>query len=51
MGQRLDYFLVEENMIDERLKHCEILGHGADRQGFLGSDHCPVQLDLRTAPP
>ena len=51
MAQRLDYFLLPEGFAEERLKSCEILGHSIDRQGFLGSDHSPVILDLASAPP
>ena len=25
----------------------EVLGTGADRIGFMGSDHCPLRLELR----
>nr|QDO16266.1 DNA-(apurinic or apyrimidinic site) lyase [Lingulodinium polyedra] len=48
MGQRLDYFLLSEALAP-RLARCEILGRGAGREGFLGSDHCPVLLELREA--
>lgn len=46
-GQRLDYFLsngVSMNSVQE----CEILGYGSKREGFCGSDHCPVKLVLKT---
>jgi len=51
MAQRLDYFLLPKSFAEERMKSCEILGHGVDRQGFLGSDHSPVELHLASAPP
>ncbi|KAL1522809.1 hypothetical protein AB1Y20_017779 [Prymnesium parvum] len=43
-GMRIDYVLV-----DKQLEHCveSVLGKGADRQGFMGSDHCPVMVKLR----
>lgn len=47
MAQRIDYFLVTEELMKERVTGCDILGHGTDRQGFLGSDHCPMSLRLR----
>merc|ERR1711879_807091 len=48
MGQRLDYHLLS-HALSERLLRCEILGRGAERDGFLGSDHCPVLLELRAS--
>ena len=45
MAQRLDYFLLSE-ALQPRLRRCDIMGHGAERKGFLGSDHCPVLLEL-----
>ena len=45
-AQRLDYHLVSEQLMPH-VERCEILGHGAERTGFLGSDHCPVLLVLR----
>lgn len=47
-AQRLDYFLLGE-ALRPRLAACEVLGRGTERTGFLGSDHCPVQLELRSA--
>mmetsp|Transcript_10099 Transcript_10099/g.11652 ORF Transcript_10099/g.11652 Transcript_10099/m.11652 type:complete len:195 (-) Transcript_10099:1002-1586(-) len=46
MGQRLDYHLLSNSMSDH-LVDCKILGHGTQRHGFLGSDHCPVILQLK----
>ena len=48
MGQRLDYFLTGRTFFEERVVACEILGSGVDRVGFVGSDHCPVLLELKT---
>ena len=44
-GMRIDYTLVHESLVD-RIRRSEILGHGAMREGFLGSDHCPILLEL-----
>jgi len=49
MGQRLDYFLCSASLAS-RIKRCEILGRGTERIGFLGSDHCPVLMELSEAP-
>eukprot|EP00411_Alexandrium_monilatum_P033870 CAMPEP_0175341468 /NCGR_PEP_ID=MMETSP0095-20121207/6354_1 /TAXON_ID=311494 /ORGANISM="Alexandrium monilatum, Strain CCMP3105" /LENGTH=403 /DNA_ID=CAMNT_0016638879 /DNA_START=17 /DNA_END=1225 /DNA_ORIENTATION=+ len=49
MGQRLDYFLVSEALVSQVVR-CEILGRGVTRLGFLGSDHCPVLLELKGGP-
>ncbi|CAE7035739.1 APE1L [Symbiodinium sp. CCMP2592] len=45
-GMRIDYALVAEEMLT-RLEACDILGQGADRNGFLGSDHCPLRCTLQ----
>lgn len=42
---RIDYFLVSEKLKD-RIISCEIHGHGIELEGFYGSDHCPVSLEL-----
>ncbi|KAL1363784.1 hypothetical protein HN51_011964 [Arachis hypogaea] len=42
---RIDYFLVSEKLKD-RIVACEMHGHGIELQGFYGSDHCPVTLEL-----
>ncbi|XP_020235759.1 DNA-(apurinic or apyrimidinic site) lyase isoform X2 [Cajanus cajan] len=42
---RIDYFLVSEKL-KERIVSCEMLGHGIELEGFYGSDHCPVTLEL-----
>jgi len=47
-GMRIDYALVAEELLP-RLATCDILGHGADRVGFMGSDHSPIRLTLSAA--
>lgn len=42
---RIDYFIVSEQMKD-RIVACEMHGQGIELQGFYGSDHCPVSLEL-----
>ncbi|XP_057487245.1 DNA-(apurinic or apyrimidinic site) endonuclease-like [Actinidia eriantha] len=47
---RIDYFVISEKLKD-RIVACEMHGHGIELQGFYGSDHCPVSLDLSQASP
>lgn len=47
-GMRIDYALVAEELLP-RAEEASILGRGADRIGFMGSDHCPICLVLRKA--
>ncbi|KAB2000149.1 hypothetical protein ES319_D12G212100v1 [Gossypium barbadense] len=42
---RIDYFIVSEKL-KERVAECEIHGKGIELEGFYGSDHCPVSLQL-----
>ncbi|KAG5617983.1 hypothetical protein H5410_017807 [Solanum commersonii] len=42
---RIDYFIVSEKMKD-RIISCEMHGRGIELDGFYGSDHCPVSLEL-----
>ncbi|CAN1294228.1 DNA-(apurinic or apyrimidinic site) endonuclease [Linum perenne] len=42
---RIDYFLVSEKLRD-RIVSCEMHGQGIELEGFYGSDHCPVSLQL-----
>uniref|UniRef100_J3NCM9 DNA-(apurinic or apyrimidinic site) endonuclease n=1 Tax=Oryza brachyantha TaxID=4533 RepID=J3NCM9_ORYBR len=42
---RIDYFIVSEKLKD-RIVSCEIHGRGIELEGFYGSDHCPVSLEL-----
>ncbi|XP_022923651.1 DNA-(apurinic or apyrimidinic site) lyase [Cucurbita moschata] len=45
---RIDYFLASESLVD-RIVSCEMHGQGIELQGFYGSDHCPVSLELSEA--
>ncbi|KAJ9140222.1 hypothetical protein P3X46_030895 [Hevea brasiliensis] len=45
---RIDYFIVSEKFKD-RIILCEMHGKGIELQGFYGSDHCPVSLELSPA--
>ena len=49
-GMRIDYVLVQAQL-RARLVRTEVLGHGAERRGFLGSDHCPLLLELAACAP
>ncbi|GAB2269729.1 DNA-(apurinic or apyrimidinic site) endonuclease [Dionaea muscipula] len=42
---RIDYFLVAEKL-KERIFSCQMHGRGIELEGFYGSDHCPVSLEL-----
>ncbi|KAK6924733.1 Endonuclease/exonuclease/phosphatase [Dillenia turbinata] len=42
---RIDYIIVSETLKD-RIVSCEMHGHGIELEGFYGSDHCPVSLEL-----
>ncbi|XP_020107635.1 DNA-(apurinic or apyrimidinic site) lyase isoform X1 [Ananas comosus] len=42
---RIDYFIVSE-LLKDRIVSCEMHGHGIELEGFYGSDHCPVSLEL-----
>ena len=44
-GMRIDYTLISASLVP-RVVRAEILGSGYDRHGFLGSDHCPILLEL-----
>lgn len=43
---RIDYFLLSK-ALEQRVSAIKVFGKGADREGFLGSDHSPVMLALR----
>ena len=45
-GMRLDYALVQTPLATH-VKSSAILGRGKDRDGFLGSDHAPIELVLQ----
>lgn len=47
-GMRIDHCIVSR-ALQPRVQAVEITGHGTDRIGFMGSDHCPVVLRLRKA--
>ncbi|XP_058195588.1 DNA-(apurinic or apyrimidinic site) endonuclease isoform X2 [Rhododendron vialii] len=47
---RIDYFIVSEKLKD-KIVACEMHGQGIELQGFYGSDHCPVSLELSQASP
>nr|XP_023918759.1 DNA-(apurinic or apyrimidinic site) lyase [Quercus suber]POF27675.1 dna-(apurinic or apyrimidinic site) lyase [Quercus suber] len=47
---RIDYFIVSEQLKD-RITACEMHGQGIELEGFYGSDHCPVTLELSQACP
>lgn len=42
---RIDYFLMSKTHISRLIKS-EILGHGVELEGFYGSDHCPITMEL-----
>ncbi|XXG62402.1 hypothetical protein AAC387_Pa05g0764 [Persea americana] len=42
---RIDYFAVSEKLKD-RIASCEMHGQGIELEGFYGSDHCPLSLEL-----
>lgn len=42
---RIDYVLVSDKLKD-RIVSCEMHGQGIELDGFYGSDHCPVSLEL-----
>ena len=45
-GMRIDYTLVHDSLA-RRVVRAEVLGHGYDRKGFMGSDHAPILLELQ----
>lgn len=49
-GMRIDYSLVSSSLLEGdsamRITRAEVLGRGIEREGFLGSDHCPILLEL-----
>lgn len=49
-GMRIDYFLLSK-VLAPRLAVVKVFGSGADRDGFLGSDHSPLMLTLREGQP
>ncbi|KAI0564693.1 Endonuclease/Exonuclease/phosphatase [Gracilaria domingensis] len=49
-GMRIDHCIVSRELAS-KVASVEITGHGADRQGFLGSDHCPIVVCMLEAKP
>ena len=49
-GMRIDLFMIQGGLKD-RVVTTEVCGRGANMEGFLGSDHCPVILRLSSPPP
>jgi AP endonuclease 1 len=47
-GMRIDHFIGSE-ALTPRVEDVKILGHGGERIGFMGSDHCPMILYLKQA--
>lgn len=47
---RIDYFLVSKPLAP-LVAEVNVFGSGADRRGFLGSDHSPVLLRFRDTQP
>ena len=45
-GMRIDYALVHESLKGAVVR-CDVLGRGPMRDGFMGSDHCPLLLELK----
>ena len=45
-GMRIDYVLVASSLAG-RITRAHVHGHGPERAGFLGSDHCPLLVTLR----
>ena len=43
---RIDYVLVARQLAP-RIGRAEVLGRGAERTGFIGSDHCPLLVEIR----
>ena len=43
---RIDHALVASALTVDA---CELLGRGAEREGYMGSDHCPLRLVLGAA--
>lgn len=46
-GMRIDHCVVSTSLIPS-IASVDITGHGTDRIGFLGSDHCPLLITRRS---
>lgn len=44
-GMRIDHCIVSKTLLPN-VDQVLITGHGTDRNGFLGSDHCPVVVEM-----
>ena len=44
-GMRIDYVLLSRSLVP-RLRRAVVHGTGSERVGFLGSDHCPLIVEL-----
>ena len=49
-GMRIDYVLVSRPLAP-RIARAVVLGHGAERHGFIGSDHCPLLVEFVDSAP
>lgn len=45
-AMRLDHVILSSSL-ESKLIDCKILGHGFHKEGFLGSDHCPLKVVLK----
>lgn len=46
---RIDYFLISRQLLS-RLVSSTIHGYGIELEGFYGSDHCPITMELSVKP-
>ena len=42
---RIDYVMLDEALLP-RVRRATVIGRGPERDGFLGSDHCPLIVEL-----
>lgn len=49
-GMRIDFVLCSRSLAP-RVSDAIVHGHGPERSGFLGSDHCPLIVRLEAEPP
>ena len=48
-GMKVDYVLADDTiMLSGGVKHSRILCNGRDREGFMGSDHAPMLVELHS---
>ena len=48
-GMRIDYVLTSASLVP-RIRRAVVHGKGPERRGFLGSDHCPLLVELDALP-